>query len=160
MLLRCIEDDVRPTSPEADPASVMSFSNQVMLSELWVGGVYEIIRLLVERKLAPDTPLFRQLAHELRLLRIPLEKHEIAADKKLTGPLQMTKSPPNGDASDTYTYSKDDYLRSHIMRTGVSERGSQMWEVTDVVQNASYWLERRALSDRMMSIWKPDKKSP
>jgi hypothetical protein len=31
-----------------------------------------------------DTPAFETLAHDLELLRIPLEKHEIPADIKLT----------------------------------------------------------------------------
>jgi hypothetical protein len=91
MVLRCMEDDYVP-SPEGAgederPADLLSGHYQLMLSELWIGAVYEIFRLLIERKLTPDNDVITGLAHHLRLLRIPLEKHEIAADKKLSGRL-------------------------------------------------------------------------
>jgi hypothetical protein len=67
---------------------------QLLLSEVWIGGVYETIRLLADRELAPDSDDFRTLAHDLRLLRIPLEKHEIAGDRRLTEPLKFVAHPP------------------------------------------------------------------
>ena len=80
----------------------------MMLSELWVDDAYEIFRLLRARKLVLDNPAFDALAHDLKLLGIPLEKHEIAADNKLTEPLLMQRSPPNNDKTDIYQYSKSD----------------------------------------------------
>jgi hypothetical protein len=104
MVLRCIEDDFSP--PQASAEEPDLFHYQAMLSEIWVGAVYEIFRLLTEREIAPDNDAFKTLAHELRLLRIPLEKHEIAADRKLVEPLVMVKHPPNKDGADTYSYSR------------------------------------------------------
>jgi hypothetical protein len=126
-----------------------------MLSELWIGAVYEVFRLLIKRELAPDADAFRALAHELRLLRIPLEKHEIAADRKLSGPLPMQRHPPNNDETDSYQYSKSDAQRAHIMPSAISPRGSVMWHVLDVGVGNSYWLERRAVSERMVALLCP-----
>jgi hypothetical protein len=92
------------------------------------------------------------LAHELRLLRIPLEKHEIAADRKLTEPLRMHRQPPNNDDTDSYEYSNNDARKAHIMPTGISSRGSVMWQVIDLQSNSSYWLERRDLSERIVAL--------
>jgi hypothetical protein len=56
------------------PADLLSAHYQLMLSELWVGAVYEIFRLLIDskRKLTPESDAITSLAHDLRLLRIPL----------------------------------------------------------------------------------------
>jgi hypothetical protein len=62
---------------------MMAFHYQKMLADLWIGSLYETTRMLIERKLAPDTDEYRSLAHAFRLIRIPLEKHEIALDHKL-----------------------------------------------------------------------------
>ncbi len=132
---------------------MMAFHYQNMLSELWIGGVYETTRLLIDRKLAPDTDEFRSLAHDLRLLRIPLDKHEIASQGQLKQPLQMRRHPPNNDSADTYVYDKADPRRAHIMRTGISPRGSAMWRVIDLKVKEEQWVERRALSDRFLSLW-------
>ncbi|AOL03568.1 hypothetical protein WI95_06300 [Burkholderia contaminans] len=65
-----------------------------MLSELWVGSAYEIVRLLDERKLAPASMDFTELHDELRTIRVPVEKHEIARDRKLQAPLEFMRVPP------------------------------------------------------------------
>ncbi len=153
LVLRCMEDDAAAAVPNQAVAPNMTFLFQKMLSEMWVGGVYETLRLLIERKLAPDTDEFRTLAHHLRLLRIPLEKHELAMQGQLQQPIQMQKSPPNNDQTDIYQYDKSDPRRSHIMPSGLSPRGSLMWQVIDVKANQEQWLERRDLADRLLSLW-------
>jgi len=161
MILRAMEDDFSAPpegAGEADwPADLLSDRYQLMLSELWVGVVYEIFRLLTdyERKLAPDSDAIMALAHDLRLLRIPLEKHEIAADKKLSEPLLMQTYAPNNNETDSYYYSKSDARRAYNMPSGVSSRGSVTWYVIDVKSQKSYWLERRALSERIVALWGP-----
>lgn len=90
-LLTCMEDEFSATA-ESNGAD-LSFHYQVLLSELWVGHVYEFLRLLKDRKCAPDNKDFDALAYDLRLLRIPLDKHEIAGDRKLTAPLKMKRHP-------------------------------------------------------------------
>src|SRR5271166_2376678 len=152
MVLRSMEDEfsVRSQGDKQDPPS-MACHFQELLSELWIGSVCQTLRLLIERKLAPDTAEFRALAHDLRLLRIPLEKHEITG--KLTQPLQMFRYPPNNDSTDIYEYSKNDPKRAHIMPSGISQRGSVMWQVLDIMAAEERWIERRALSDRLLSLW-------
>lgn len=157
MILRAMEDDYSPltegTGEAGRPADLFSDHYHLMLSELWVGAVYEVFRLLIERKLTPDSDAIRALAHDLRLLRIPLEKHEIAADRKLSETLRMQRYPPNNNETDSYHYSKNDARRAHIMPSGISSRGSVMWYVIDVKSQKSFWLERRALSERIVAIW-------
>jgi hypothetical protein len=41
------------------------------------------------------------------------------------------------------------------MPTGISSRGSVMWQVMDLESKRSYWLERRAISERIVAIWEP-----
>jgi hypothetical protein len=161
MMLRAMEDDFSAPPEGGDEANrqadLLSDHYQLMLSELWVGAVYEIFRLLTdsERKLAPDSDAIMALAHDLRLLRIPLEKHEIAADRKLSEPLLMQRYPPNINETDSYHYSKSDARRAYNMPSGVSSRGSVRWYVIDVKSQKSYWLERRALSERIVALWGP-----
>src|ERR1700674_530451 len=151
VVLRSMEDEL--AAPKATGPHMMHFHYQKMLSELWVGSVYETVRLLVERKLGPADSVFRELAHDLTMLRIPLEKHEIARDKKLTAPLQMRRLPPNNGETGIYEYPKDDSTKAHIMPVGTSGRGSVMWNVIDIQANVERWLERRDLSERLLAVW-------
>lgn len=155
-VLRCMEDefangtlgeDVRPWV--AEPL--------VSLSETWVGQVYEIVRLTRERKLIADCDLLEVLAHDLRLLRVPMEKYEIAADRKLMAPLSMLRYPAmEGDA--VYSYNKGDSLRAHIMPSGISQRGSVQWSAIDISAELSErWIERRDLSDRVLQLLRGSK---
>jgi hypothetical protein len=122
-----------------------------MLSTLWVGDAYEICRCILEvnnpdSKVASD-PRFRELAHDFRLLRIPLEKHQIAGDRVLSAPLQM-QTVSNGDAEPkSLIYDKGDPKRAYIMPVGCSHRGSVVWFVLDASLMKTVQLERRALSD-------------
>jgi hypothetical protein len=152
LVLRGMEDDAAPETPEHDVD--FSIHYRKMLSELWVGSMYETFRLLIDRKLGPDDDRFRELAHELRLLRIPLEKHEIAIDKQLKEqPLTMRAVPPNDDTRDYYTYSQTDPMKAHIMPCGVSARGSMMWRIIDLQSKQDHWIERQDLSDRIIEFW-------
>jgi hypothetical protein len=142
-------EDEAPTRPELS----MALTCQGMLSELWIGSVYETVRLLKVRKLVPDGSEFLALAHDLKLLRIPMEKHELPSDWDLEEPLQMRRQPPNNDATDIYEYDKGDPKRAHIMPWGLSPRGSLRWHVLDIKTGEERWIERRELSDRLLSLW-------
>jgi hypothetical protein len=150
LLLRSVEAEWRPQQTAQIDYAFTCYS---MLSDLWIGAIYEVFRLLESRKLSPDSDEFRALARDLKLLRIPLEKHEIADDKRLSQPLRMRRIPSHGDETDLYEYTKADPQRAHIMAKGVSPLGSIMWQVTDVKQFKSYWLERRSISERVVAIW-------
>jgi hypothetical protein len=147
-ILRCLEDEF--LLPETS-ASMFKAHYSLMLANLWVGGIYETVRLL--REIAGRQREHDPIAHDLRLLRVALEKHQIADDRRLTAPLRMTRHPPNDNATDCYVYSPDDPQRSHIMPTGISARGSVMWQVIDLRANTERWIERRDLSDRILNRW-------
>src|SRR5665811_1134332 len=103
-----------------------------MLSTYWVGSMYETFRLLRQRKLTGTDPAFDEILSDLELLRMPLEKHELAKDTVLKEPLQMVRGPRNNDAKDLYSYDKDDNSRAHIMPMGLSKRGSLSWQAIDL----------------------------
>jgi hypothetical protein len=67
----------------------------------------------------------------------------------------MVRQSPKNDGADTYTYSRSDPQKAHIMSTGLSSRGSAMWRVIDLKSKTSHWLERRALSERIVALWEP-----
>jgi len=153
LAVRAMEDSHRDPSADADIAEGFQLHYHMMLAELWIGSVYEVLRLLKERGIAPEGEQFDVLAHDFRLLRIPLEKHEIAGDHTLMEALQMKRVPGRGDSSDVYVYSKEDTAKAHIMPCGVSARGSVMWQVIDLRNRQNRWVELRDLSDRMIEVW-------
>jgi hypothetical protein len=153
LLLRTMEDEHTPPETASERLPLLSLNHLGALSELWVGSLYEMLRLLKDRKLAPDNDKFNSLAHDFRLLRIPLEKQEITNQAGLTQPIRLRKYPPNNDGTDLYVYDKKDPKRSHIMGSGLSPRGSMMWQAIDLKANASQWIERRELSERFLSVW-------
>lgn len=156
LFLRSIEDEIGSRNPGSDGFDFLPTCHS-MFSEVWIGSVYEIVRLLVEQNQESNDYL-NSLAHDLRLIRITLEKHQIAADRKLTEPLRMRPYPPDKNGSDSYEYSKSDPKRTHIMPTGISYRGSAMWQVVDLHTEhpTARWIERREVSDRVIAIWKAD----
>jgi hypothetical protein len=154
LLIRCMEDEFHSLPGDNEAIDLFKAHYLLILSELWIGSVYEAFRLIKERKLIAQEEQFINIEHDLRILRIPLEKHQIAADSKLSQPLQMQSIPPNNDATDLYEYSKGDPKRTHIMPTGISARGAAMWQVIDLIRNDNRWIERRDLSDRVLSLWR------
>ena len=152
ILLRALEDEsTRPGEADGE-VEIWATTQLVFLSEIWVGGLYETFRALKARKLVADKT-FDGIARDLKLIRITLEKYEIADDNKLDTPLAMQRQPDNAAAADIYYYSKLDPRRAHIMPSGKSDRGSVMWGVTDIRVKEARWLERRALSDRIITLW-------
>lgn len=156
MLLRAMEDEFQGDEAiNQDHIEFMSSDYQGILSEDWIGSVYEVTRLRKERKLIiPDSPEI-DLAHVLHVLRMPLDKHEIANGPGLKEPLEMHRNPPSGEARDVYVYDRNDPKRSHIMPRGVSERGSLMWHAIDGKTLQSAWYERRAIADALLDVWAP-----
>jgi hypothetical protein len=154
LLIRCLEDEMveHLKRPQEHSMFVGHYLN--MLSSYWVGGFYESLRLLRERGLVEQTVEFSSAFKDFELVRIPLEKHEIAKDRALAEPFVLMRRPPKGDHTDTYTYDPKDSKRAHIMPMGLSARGSTMWHVIDLRENNSRWIERRSLSDRLIDLWK------
>jgi hypothetical protein len=125
-----------------------------MMSEVWISKAYAICFALKDRGLLVDDKQFQQLAEDLRLVRVQLEKHQIASDRKLTDPLVMTTGPFTGDAPERISqYDKNDRMRAHNGRTGSSDRRSLMWEVIEIHARGARWIERRNLSDATLDIF-------
>jgi len=151
MLLLCMENETA-SGLEKQPDQTESLHYQNLFSNLWVGSLYEVCRTVKERALLED-PAFLDLAHDLRLVRIPLEKYEIAADKHLPLVVEMQRQPQSANETDAYEYQRKDRAgKSHIMPTGLTLRGSITWQVIDTEAENSRWIERRELSERFRSI--------
>ena len=166
IVLRCMEEETKvDMSRQQDVAGEEDFSfyYQVMLSEVWICNSYEIFRLLKTRKLVNQNDAFKTLVDDLTLLRVTIEKHEIA-NRQYTpndlNPLQMQRLSRDGEVTGPYEYSRSDPCRAHIMGTGLSERGSVMLEALDGASGNSRWLERLDLSERIVSLWQPDIQTP
>lgn len=152
VLLRSLEIGAVDRVAAQDDNDVMSFDHQEYLSELWIGGAYEICRLAREANIMKDND-FDLLAHQLRLVRVPLEKMQIAADNALTAPLQMIQGEEGAENARLYTYTKGDPNRAHMLPTGMSRRGSASWHVIDIPAKKSYWVERQEISDLFLKVF-------
>ena len=153
VLLRSMEDERAAGLAGARQEGLFEFHYQKMLPEFWVGRFYEHLRLLTDRKLLPKTGGVGALAEDFRLLRVPIEKHEISGDRELDAPLKMQRQPPKGDSTDLYEYDRTDPQRAHIMSSNLSQRGSVMWQIIDLKKDQDRWIERRALSERIVQLW-------
>jgi hypothetical protein len=154
LLLRALEDEVLSSLKASKQDDSMADHYLNMFSTYWIGGMYEIFRLLRQRKLADSTPLFEQLFLALEQVRMPLEKHEIAKDWKLRDSLPLQRHPLQHNSTDVYEYDSQDEKKAHIMPTAVSRvNGSIMWLVIDANVRTSCWVERRWLSDKMLELW-------
>jgi hypothetical protein len=164
LVLRGMEDEaIARKSQQAAQVMDPTPHYQMMFSESWIIGCYEILRAIrqrdgeqrdEERKLRPDAvsalPSFQSIFADLERLRMPIAKYEIAKEGKK--PLAMRAIPPNGDATDDRVYDKRDPARSHIMPSGLSSRGSVTWLALDHLTPREYWVERRDLSDRLLGL--------
>jgi hypothetical protein len=101
-----MEDECLAGAQAPEQEGLFEFHYQRMLSEVWVGSVYETLRLIVERNRGAATDEVHALAEDFKLLRVPFEKHQIASDRQLAAPLQLQRQPPKNDQSDLYEYSQ------------------------------------------------------
>lgn len=160
ILLRCLEDEFSTNKN----ASGMDLSFQMMFSETWIVGCYEILRAFQQRdreSAAAGQPTsgvseaseFRSIFVDFELLRMPIAKFEIAKDTKLSQPLPMRRVGL-GETKPIEFYDPKDPGRFHIMPTGISPRGSAVWLALDVRNSQERWVERRDLADRLLSLLK------
>ena len=162
MLLRCLEDefDAKKAAVESPENSVVH--SQLMLSEAWVVGCYEILRAFRQRDddalkagVRPsgvsEMESFKSIFADFEFLRMPMAKFEIAKDHKMKQPLRMQKFGETNEVAPHF-YDPKDPARYHIMPTGVGQRGSAVWQALDYLTNREYWIERRDLSERLLAM--------
>jgi hypothetical protein len=148
LLCRTMEDEL---SQDPQMTGDPRFHYLMLLSDLWVGSAYAICFAFSSRGLFAADQQFEAISEDLRLIRVQIEKHEIASDRMLAEPLDMVTAPGQGSIR-SFRYDKSDPLKAHIGRFGQSERKSAMWEVIDLKGNTMRWLERRSLADRMIDV--------
>ena len=162
ILLRCLEDEF---STNKD-ASGMEFSvhYQMMFSEAWIVGCYEILRTFRQRDSeatkggkptsgVSELEEFKSIFSDFELLRMPIAKFEIAKDYEQDQPLPMRRVGDD-ETKPIEFYDPKDPGRFHIMPKGVSSRGSARWLALDLRNSRQHWVERRDLADRLLSLLK------
>jgi hypothetical protein len=160
LLLRCLEDEFN-TNNDA-PGVDFSSHYQMMFSEMWIVGCYEILRAFKQRDReaaearratsgVSELGEFESIFADLELLRMPIAKFEIAKDDKLRQPRPMRRVG-EGEAKPIEFYDPKDPSRFHIMSKGVSRRGSAVWLALDGRDLGQHWVERRDLADRLLSL--------
>ena len=148
-VLRCVEDVL--SNPNEREQYDDAFRCAYLLATYWIGGMYDVLQLLKKRKLFAGSE-FEQLHYDFELLRMPLEKYEIAKDWKLKKqPLDLVT--PRAKEPTIYTYDPESPTRTQIMDAGLSEKGSMMWQTIDLRNMTNRWIDRRDLSDRVLNMW-------
>lgn len=166
VLLRSLEDEHRDRllgDQARSMDSIIYFNNQTVLSELFISGIYSILRALHQRteelkRMAGDVSSINlslndleQLYRDFELIRVPLDKFELWQDRKIKEPVTMFKLPQTNEVSDIHVYDPKDWQRSTILTTGFSQTtGSVAWFVSD--NQMPKWLYRRDLSDAFLEF--------
>lgn len=152
VVLRCSEDEIAVILKDGHEIGFRAHI-PTLLSNLWIGSAYEIIRLVREREIVQKSDELEGLLWDLSLLRIPLEKHEIAGFKRVGKIILRPQPAQPGDQDEIYDPA--DRKRAHILPWGFSSRGSVMWCPYDHKISDTRWIERQHLSDRMLDLWDP-----
>jgi hypothetical protein len=162
ILLRCLEDEFNANKDAS--GMDLSFHYQMMFSEAWIVGCYEILRAFQQRDReaakagrptsgVSELHEFKSIFTDFELLRMPIAKFEIAKDNKLEQPLPMRRVGDD-ETKPIEFYDPKDPGRFHIMPKGVSSRGSAVWLALDVRNSRQHPVERRDLADRLLSLLK------
>jgi hypothetical protein len=163
LILRCIEDDaaavIRNKGQEGLEEFDADFSATVV--RYWIGSMYETFRVLKNKIKENSNPLVHEIYDDLRLIRIPLEKHEIASDGELKEPLKLAPTGEAPDEATVYVYDKKDPFRSHIMPGGICTFcGSHFWIPVDGRTQKQRQIMRRTISDKILFLKEISPTSP
>lgn len=155
-LLRSMEHELKLFSD--DETTPFSPHNQFFLSELWVCKLYEILRVLKSRQVEELTNTFSNLFHDPTLIRIALDKFEIARYQNRKDEKLLAIDEYLGDTDiivDKYKYNKDDPQRVYKMPSTMSKCRSVVWSVADRKNQCVRSIERQRISDRILDYWAP-----
>ena len=161
VVLRQIEKEFHPPGKNGQSdVSNLPLNIQLLFSNSWVCDAYELFRLLKERGFE-NGDLFKALERDLRIVRMPLDKHEIAKNRNQQIEMNLVLTQPLVDEDTPYRYSSEDPQRAIMPVTRFNpETGSVQWLVfNDLLRkDATHvgWLERRSLSDRILDLWRPE----
>jgi hypothetical protein len=155
LLCRALEKELLEQPPR-DGEIDFRFNYLMVLSEWWIRSAYAVCYTLKDRMILTE-PEFLKLADDLRMIRVQIERYEVPSDRKLSDPLQFSPTQLRLDEKEPpiFEYDKNDRLRAHIPRRGLSPRHSGMWEVFDIDADETRWYERLELSDRMLNLLDP-----
>jgi len=163
LLCRSIEQETQRSiksqqSTSGSEGTDLQINYLELLSSQWVSVTYAAHFALHSRKLLPTVA--DNFFDQIRILRVQLEKHEIADPKdrkqRRQVPIEMTRMPEK-DGDRPFLYDPRSATRSHITPRGLSQRGSYAWLLIKIDKNKqeNIWVERQDLANQMLSIWSP-----
>lgn len=152
-IIRCLEDEIaeaRQNQTSLEMRFPMILNIQMSWSELWIIGLYEILRSAKEyNRNFVDLDLFQRVES----VRIPLAKYQIAKDRALQAPLYFLSVGNTYSAERLEKYDKSDAQRSYTVSRASSARGSFMWKVLVTKPDPrEIWIERREISDSFVEF--------
>jgi hypothetical protein len=157
LLLRSIENEMAKRDAAAHQGDMLFTANYLgLMSTYWIGSMYETFRLLRGKNVADEDGRFTEILNALTLIRVPLEKHEIAEDWALKQPLRFVRYPPRNDPSDLQTYDPKDKKRVHMAIPALVPNGSFAWKAFDTKIHSDRWIGRRWISDKVIELWGGD----
>ncbi len=142
-------------TPEA-----LALTHILLLSRLWIYDAYEIVRTINEaNNYTPQSSWYEPYCL-LTLVRVPLAKHQLPHEGKISAPVEMTtfqteldKTLPLENFVHTLTYDPKDKLRSHIPVTAAcTQTGSLQWLCIDFKERRQLWVSRRQIADLILNI--------
>src|SRR5690606_9901225 len=91
---------------------------------------------------------FAAIAHRLLLVRIPLDKHEIARAKRMPPDAQFSRWPPV-EGEQPFQMRPDE---PYIIPRAIGGNGAMEWFALDTSTMNSLWINRRQLSDEIVAL--------
>ena len=152
ILLRSLEDEIKIAI--LDGNTNLLLGKQMMLSQMWISDTYEIFRNIKSNEMLKENKIFKELEHHLRLLRVPIDKHQIASDHYLKKKPQLIQvKPANDNGVGQYEHHSGEPYKLVTKLTG---RGSLFWETVDGKTGKAITFERLYLSERILKFFDMD----
>lgn len=151
-LLRAMEDELAGGQLQCSEMAMVGSTVQTALSRQWLLSAYEILRTVKATPEGQKHSDLLSLYADVRLVRVPMTKQEIAEDHRLKDvDLELVKF---GDDSDVIVYSRTNKVPYTPVMIMSQESGSMGWQAIDLRSGISErQIFRRDISDRMLAAF-------
>lgn len=152
MLLRAMEDELAGVDHENMPeATMLGMNVQSMLTRQWLFSTYEMLRTAKSSAKGQGNADLKSLHDDIKVIRVPLAKNEIADDRRLAAEgLELVRV---GNENDVVVYDRVNKVPYHPSLQVNIQTGSFGWKAIDL-RNGALEREfyRRDLSDRLLHV--------
>ncbi|MCJ2059180.1 hypothetical protein MKL09_21890 [Methylobacterium sp. J-048] len=146
-----IEEEFKNPACKLAETYMMAGIAQDTMTKMWVLSTYEIIRIARASDAGKNNDRLDELYRLLTLVRMPLAKGEIAAERHLPDQLVLERVGDGYTQNSQYIKnSTKNYIPASFIR---SLTGSIGWHVVQSKPLASIEITRRELSDLMLNLF-------